>query len=63
MCNGGCPKDRFRRTPDGEEGLNYLCEGFKGFFTHSRATLEKLVPLWKAGASAAQLMEVARAVS
>ena len=63
MCNGGCPKDRFRRTPDGEEGLNYLCEGFKGFFTHSRATLEKLVPLWKAGASAAQLMEAARAVS
>ena len=60
MCNGGCPKDRFCRTPDGEEGLNYLCEGFKGFFTHSSATLEKLVPLWKAGASVAQLMEVAR---
>jgi len=60
MCNGGCPKDRFCRTPDGEEGLNYLCEGFKEFFTHSRPTFEKLVPLWKAGASAAQLMEVAR---
>ena len=33
-CHGGCPEDRFIRTPNGDPGLNYLCVGFKDFFHH-----------------------------
>jgi len=45
MCNGGCPKDRILRTPDGEAGLNYLCAGYKRFFSYCRPFFEDLAAL------------------
>lgn len=42
VCNGGCPKDRIINTPDGEPGLNYLCQGYKTFYARSFPVFKKM---------------------
>jgi uncharacterized protein len=56
-CNGGCPKDRFARSPDGEAGHNYLCAGYELFFRHVDAPMRELAGLLAAGRPPALVME------
>ncbi|MDP9270344.1 MAG: anaerobic sulfatase maturase [Chloroflexota bacterium] len=56
-CNGGCPKDRFIDTPDGEPGLNYLCAGFKEFFGHVDRPMRMMADLLKSGREAPEIIE------
>lgn len=57
-CNGGCPKDRFIETPDGEPGFNYLCAGYKDFFGHTLEPMRTMADLLSAGRFADEIMEV-----
>ncbi len=55
-CHGECPKHRFIKTPDGEPGLNYLCAGYKRFFTHIDRHMKLMANLLRAQRPAAEIM-------
>jgi uncharacterized protein len=55
-CYGECPRNRFIQAPDGEEGLNYLCAGYKSFFTHIDAPMKTMAGLLRQGRYADEIM-------
>jgi uncharacterized protein len=55
-CHGGCPKDRFIETPEGEPGLNYLCAGFKAFFHHVDGPMRRMAELLARNQAPAEIM-------
>ena len=54
-CHGGCPKDRFVETPDGEPGLNYLCAGYKAFFHHVDPPMREMARRLAAGRAPSEI--------
>lgn len=58
-CNGGCPKDRFLHTPEGDPGLHYLCKGYRKFFNHIDIPMRAMAQLHKNRRPATEVMELA----
>ena len=56
-CNGECPKHRFIQTPDGEDGLNYLCPAYKKFFNHIDPHMQTMTRLLQNDEAPARIME------
>jgi uncharacterized protein len=55
-CHGECPKNRFVTTPTGESGLNYLCAGYRSFFTHINPRMRQMASLLRQGRAPAEVM-------
>ena len=56
-CYGECPRNRFIKTPDGEDGLNYLCAGYKAFFIHIDKPMKAMAALLRQGRCADEIMQ------
>jgi uncharacterized protein len=58
-CHGECPRNRFLRTPGGdEEGLNYLCAGYRLFFHHVDRHMRIMADLLRQGRAPAEIMQM-----
>jgi uncharacterized protein len=57
-CHGGCPRNRFIQTPDGEAGLNYLCAGYKAFFSHVDRPMKMMAELLRQRRYADEVMGI-----
>jgi len=55
-CHGECPKNRFIDAPSGEQGLNYLCAGYRAFFTHIDHPMRQMASLLRQGRAPAEVM-------
>ncbi|MBQ7987785.1 MAG: anaerobic sulfatase-maturation protein [Bacteroidaceae bacterium] len=55
-CYGECPRLRFCTTPQGEPGLNYLCEGYRRYFRHVAPAMDFMKKELLAGRPASNVM-------
>ena len=59
ICSGGCLKDRFGLSKDGEPGMHVLCRGLKSFFDYAVPKLQFAIRRSQEGASSEQIMQEA----
>lgn len=57
-CHGGCLKYRFAKSPEGEPGMNYLCQGAKRYFGHVDKTMNTMAEFIKRGIPVSKIMEL-----
>lgn len=57
-CRGECPKHRFLVSPDGDAGLNYLCQGYKQYFRHIHPYMKVMAQLIENHLPAAKVKDV-----
>ena len=56
LCHGECPKHRFICDNTGEYGKNYLCDGYRMFYEHTAADMERMKQLILDGKPASDIM-------
>ena len=57
-CHGGCPKNRFINTPDGNPGLNYLCAGYRAFFNHVDRPMKIMATLLRQNRAPSEITKI-----
>ncbi len=56
FCGGGCPKDRFALSEDGEPGHYVLCGGLQRLFAHAVPVLEQIMDMSRRGLGPQEIM-------
>ena len=59
-CHGGCPKNRVRKSPDGEEAQNYLCKAYEEFFAYVDKSMRIMTNLIRTNRAPAEIMNLVR---
>lgn len=58
LCNGGCPKHRFAFSSSGKPDQNYLCAGYKTFFSFSAPYMKLMRDLMEGGHPPSAIMKL-----
>ena len=58
VCNGGCPKHRFELSSSAKLEQNYLCAGYKTFFSYSAPFMNIMKNLYQSGKPPSAIMQI-----